>query len=219
MARGLDSHKISVVKNGVNCALFRPMPKDAALIHELGLEGKKLIGYIGTHGMAHKLDFILRCAKHLEGTSNYHFILLGNGAEKENLKALKNELNIKNVTMLDSVPKTEVNRYISILDVCLINLKKSELFTTVIPSKIFENAAMQIPILMGVQGEAQDIVEGYHAGLCFEPENETDFNVKLHEILKPEVYTELQKGCAALARDFDRGVLATKMQNIIHEVI
>lgn len=113
------------------------MPKDKTLIDELGLKGKKVVGYIGTHGMAHKLDFIIRQAKEMDGKNDFHFLFLGNGAERDNLLKLVEEQNCTNVTMLESVPKQEVKRYISILDVCLINLRKSELFTTVIPSKIF----------------------------------------------------------------------------------
>ena len=86
------------------------MPKDEELVKELELQGKKVIGYIGTHGMAHKLDFIINCAKHLEGKTNYHFLFLGNGAERENLVKLKEGLNCTNVTMLESVSKQEVKK-------------------------------------------------------------------------------------------------------------
>lgn len=212
-SRGIPASKIAVIKNGVDRNLFSPIPKDQSLLHQLGLQGKTIIGYIGTHGMAHKLDFILRCAKHLEeqGNNPFHFLFLGNGAEKQNLLNLKNELDCHNVTMLDSVPKQEVKRYISILDICLINLKKSELFTTVIPSKIFENAAMRIPILMGVDGEARQIVEEYGAGICFEPENEQDFLEKLTLLQDNKIYTDCQNGCSLLAENFDRSRLALRM--------
>ena len=215
ITRGIDGNKIDVVKNGVNKELFKPMEKDEELVKTLHLEGKRVIGYIGTHGMAHKLDFILRCAKDMEGDERFHFVLLGGGAEKSNLLKLKDELGCQNVTMLDPVPKTEVSRYISVLDVCLINLKKSELFTSVIPSKIFENAAMAIPILMGVEGEAKDIVESYNAGRCFEPENEESFKTKLAELLDDKVYQECKQGCLSLADDFDRKELAKRMMESI----
>ena len=120
--------------------------------------------------------------------------------------------------MLDSVPKTEVGKYISILDVCLINLRKSALFTTVIPSKIFENAAMEIPILMGVEGEAKEIVESYGAGLCFEPENENDFIAKMEQITDPSNKDAFRQGCRRLAADFDRKTLAQKMLGVIHSI-
>lgn len=215
IARGIDGDKIDVVKNGVDKDLFSPMEKDETLVRELHLEGKKVIGYIGTHGMAHKLDFILRCAKGMEDDKRFHFLLIGGGAEKANLLKLKEELGCTNVTMLDPVPKTEVSRYISVLDVSLINLKKSELFTSVIPSKIFENAAMAIPILMGVEGEAKEIVEGYNAGRCFEPENEADFRAKLEELLNVDVYEECKRGSLKLAADFDRKELAGRMLEAI----
>lgn len=218
ISRGINPSKIEVVKNGVNRELFHPMAKDKTLIKELGLEDKKIIGYIGTHGMAHKLDFILDCAKHLQGKNNYHFMLMGSGAERENLIRKKDNEHINNVTMLDSVSKKEVKRYISIQDVSLINLKKSQLFTTVIPSKIFENAGMGIPIIMGVQGEAQQIVEHYEAGLCFEPENEKDFIDKLTYLLNnQDFYKKCQQGERKLCEDFDRKILAKKMLEVIEK--
>lgn len=213
--RGVDEQKIFVVKNGVDKSLFKPMKKDSDIVKQLHLEGKTVVGYIGTHGMAHKLDFILNCANDLKNDKSLHFILMGGGAEKENLLRMKEELKVDNVTMLDPVPKTEVGRYISVLDICLINLRKSPLFTTVIPSKIFENAAMAIPILMGVEGEAQQIIEGYEAGLCFEPENEADFVSKLNLLRQPEFYDKCKKGCLNLADDFDRKNLANEMFKIL----
>lgn len=218
--KGVNANKISVVKNGVNRDLFKPIPKDMELISRLKLNGKKIIGYIGTHGMAHKLDFVLKCAKHMEGKNNYHFLLIGAGAEKMGLLSLKESLNLENVTMLDPVPKTEVNKYISILDAALINLKKSPLFRTVIPSKIFENAGMHIPILMGVEGEAQAIVEQYGAGLCFEPENKEDFEKKLTRLLEDkELYKRCQEGCEVLAQAFDRKNLARDMLKVVESCI
>ncbi|SJL27952.1 glycosyltransferase family 4 protein [Porphyromonas gingivalis] len=218
VARGIDPSKISVIKNGIDRSEFYPMQKDQELIAELGLSGKVILGYIGTHGMAHKLDFILRCARSLLGTK-YHFLLIGAGAEKERLLKLKQELDCSNVTMLDPVPKRDVYRYISILDIALINLKKSDLFTSVIPSKIFENAAMSIPILMGVEGEAKALVEQYHAGLCFEPENESDFMSKLQALDNPQLYQELQEGGIRLAEQYDRKALAKSMYEELKQVL
>ena len=216
--RGIPSEKIAVVKNGVDRSLFVPQPKDSELTSKLKLDGKTVVGYIGTHGMAHKLDFIIQTASKLKDTNpEYHFLFIGNGAEKEKLLKLKEDLNCDNVTMLDSVPKAEVKNYISILDVCLINLRKSDLFTTVIPSKIFENAAMEVPILMGVEGEAKEIVENYNAGICFEPENEKDFIAKLKIVTNPENQKVFKEGCKGLAIDFDRKNLAEKMLNVLHQ--
>jgi glycosyltransferase involved in cell wall biosynthesis len=215
--KGIDASKISVVKNGANLELFLPGKKDQALLKSLNLEGKFILGYLGTHGMAHKLDFLLDCANNLKGT-NYHFLLIGSGAEKENLLNKQKTENITNVTLLDSVSKKELKRYISILDVSLINLRKSELFKTVIPSKIFENAAMEIPILLGVDGEARGLVEEFKAGLYFEPENEKDFIKKLEMIMRPELRNSFKRGGKNLAMAYDRKKMARMMRDQLIEV-
>lgn len=214
--KNVPRKKITVIKNGVDLARFTPIPKDEKLIDQLGLKGKKIIGYIGTLGMAHKLEFIMKCASDMKGLNDYHFLFIGAGADKKNLLQLKEKLNINNLTMLDPVSKQEVKRYISILDVALINLRKSKLFTTVIPSKIFENAGMEKPILMGVDGEARHIIESYQAGLFFEPESEEDFRKKLNLLLTDNtLYEQCKAGCRKLAHDFERSRLAHRMLDII----
>jgi glycosyltransferase involved in cell wall biosynthesis len=211
--------KIEIIKNGANLELYQPKQKNHTIIKELGIEGKKILGYIGTHGMAHKLDFILDCAKKLESSNpEFHFLLIGNGAEK---KALLNKVKtdqLTNVTMLDSVPKEQVVEYLSILDAAIINLRKSELFTTVIPSKIFETSAMQIPILLGVDGEARSIVEKFGAGLYYEPENTFDFISKINKLFENESdYIQFKSGGKKLAEAFDRKALAKQMLEIINQ--
>lgn len=215
--KGIAPEKIAVVKNGVNPLKFSPIKKNEALICSLGLEGKIILGYIGTHGMAHKLDFLMECAKKLRNTE-YHFLFVGAGAERENLLLKKEKEKISNVTMLSSVSKKEIKDYLSILDVALINLKKDELFKTVIPSKIFENAAMEIPILLGVDGEARELIEKYNAGLFYEPENVQDFIDKLNIILQIDKKKLFNEGTRKLARDFDRQKLALQMLGHLEEV-
>lgn len=215
IGRGVPADKISIVKNGANLTLYHPLPKDRQLQESLRLGDKKVVGYIGTFGMAHKLDFILQCAKETSDGS-IHYLLIGEGAEKGKLLKMKEELHLTNVTILGAVPKEQVPRYISLLDVALINLRKSDLFKSVIPSKMFENAAMNVPILMGVDGEARQIVESYHAGLCFEPECKDDFFDKLHRLTgDPQCYTKCVEGCRTLAAAYDRKRLAADMLTVI----
>lgn len=217
--RGIASEKIKVVKNGVIGDNFRPVPKDQTLMRELGIEGKRVIGYIGTFGLAHALTFILQAANLLKDT-DYHFLLIGGGAMKQKLQELAIDLELTNVTILPFQPKAEIGRYISLLDIALVNLKKSRTFESVIPSKIFENAAMNKPILLGVLGESKEMVEAYNAGVCFEPEDMEDFLAKLHELTSdPSLYTRCQAGCRELAHDFDRRHLANIMlQHLAHLV-
>ncbi|MDG1516754.1 MAG: glycosyltransferase family 4 protein [Flavobacteriales bacterium] len=215
--RGIDSKKVKVVINGANLERFSKMEKDAALVEKYNLKGKFVAGYVGTHGMAHKLDFILNSWP--KNNPDFHLMLMGDGAEKSKLIALAKALNITNISFIPSMLKEDVPAYLSLMDVSLVPLKKSELFKTVIPSKIFENSAMQIPILLGVEGESADIIQKYNAGLCFEPENKEDFLTKLNLLKEDQtVYENCQEGCLKLAKEFDRKKMAEKMRNFLLEI-
>jgi len=214
ISRGIDSEKIEVVTNGANLELFQPKVKDQKLPESLELRDKFIVGYIGTHGMAHSLDFII-CSIAKISDNTIHFLFIGDGAMKKTIVELAKELHLQNITFLDPISKNEVPRYLSVCDVSLAPLKKDENFKTVIPSKIFEASAMRKPTLLGVEGQAQEIIEKYNAGLCFEPENEKDFIKKLKQMKDKKLYQKLQQGCEKLAEDFNRKTLADKMLKII----
>ena len=221
--RGIEAEKISVVTNGVDISRFHPMPKDGALMAKYRLEGKFVAGYVGTHGMAHGLETILRAAKRLaetDGGDLFRFILLGDGARKESLKETAMQMGLENVIFIDSVPKEQVAKYWSLLDASIIHLRKTELFTTVIPSKLFECMGMGIPVLHGVAGESADIVEREGVGLVFEPENDGELCEKLVRLKEGRgVYDGLRERCLTAARNYDRGELARKMLELVNPQI
>jgi glycosyltransferase involved in cell wall biosynthesis len=172
--RGIDGAKIDVVTNGVDLSRFFPVPKDEQLVQALDLDGKFVVGYIGTHGMAHALETLLDAAAVLQqapGAANVVFLFLGDGARKMELMERARQQGLNNVIFLNSVSKDQVARYWSLLDVSVIHLRKTELFTTVIPSKLFECMGMGIPVLHGLSGESADIVRDEQVGQVFESEN------------------------------------------------
>tara|TARA_B110000902_G_C14265057_1_gene571104 strand:- start:375 stop:1586 length:1212 start_codon:yes stop_codon:yes gene_type:complete len=217
--RGVEASKIKVVKNGVDLTKYKPITKDFFLLKELNLSDKFVISYIGTHGMAHGLSFILSSIEKVN--NDFHFLFIGGGAEKESLVRQAKTLGLTNCTFLDFVSKDEIKRYISIIDIALVNLKKSDTFKSVIPSKIFENAAMMKPILLGVQGESEEIIRAYYAGECFLPEDKEDFLNKLQlmydEYLKKTLI--YNRGMSALVTDYDRSKLALSMLDELKLII
>lgn len=217
--RGICGSKIEVVTNGVDMSRFKPMPKDSDLVAQLGLQGKFVGGYVGTHGMAHHLETILDAAETIAnepGGELFHFIFLGDGARKQKLKDDAARRGLKNVTFVDSVSKDEVSRYWSLLDVSIIHLRKTELFTSVIPSKLFECMGMGLPVLHGVDGESADIVRDGQVGIVFEPENSGELvkNIK-HLASNRNDYDRYRRNCLEAAKKFDRKALAARMLQFI----
>ena len=222
-ARGIDMKKIDVVTNGVDIARFSPRPKDADLERELGLAGYFVAGYIGTHGMAHALETLLQAAALLKarpGGQRIRLLLLGDGARKADLKAEAARLGLDNVIFVDSVPKEQVARYWSVLDVSVIHLRRTELFTTVIPSKLFECMGMGIPVLHGVAGESAEIVRSEGVGFVFEPENAEQLAALLLRLQDdPAALAACRQRCRDGAHRYDRTALARGMLDVVRATL
>lgn len=220
--RGIDGSKIHIVTNGADITRFQPVQKDRGLVEALGLQGKFVAGYIGTHGLAHVLETLLEAARLLqaEGRDDIHLLFLGDGASKEALMAQAKELALRNVTFVDSVPKADVVRYWSLLDVSIIHLRKTDLFTKVIPSKLFECMAMGIPVLHGVRGESAQIVECEGAGLTFEPENAQALHARIVELAGDrKLAAELGARGLKAAGKYDRRHLARRMLHVVGDCL
>ena len=211
------SSKIFIIKNGVIHSNFIPSNKNNQLLEKHGLTGKFIVSYIGTHGMAHALDFILNCANTIKDPK-IHFILQGDGSEKQHLMEIAAQLNLKNITFLPFVSKSEISKYINLSDVALVNLKRSETFKTVIPSKIFENIALYKPILLGVEGEAKDLIEHYNVGVCYIPESQSSFIEALEEI-KSYKTPDFELNCNEMLQQFDRNKFASIMLDVITKTL
>lgn len=164
VAHGADPSRDSVVTNGVDLELFKPGDRVAAR-QSLGFSPDEFLAtYVGTHGMAHGLDVLLEAAAALP-ENGFRVLLVGEGAEKENLKRKAAEMGLANVTFWDQQPRTVVSKVLDASDVCLVLLKDKPLFKTVIPSKIFEFMGAGRPILTTVDGESRVIVEKAGAGV------------------------------------------------------
>ena len=216
--RGIDPSKISVVTNGVDLSQFSPRPKDEQLIDRYSLRGKFIVGYIGTHGRCHALETIVEAADRLRDR-DVVFISLGDGARKQFLRELAERKGLTNIVFIDSVGKADVPRFWSLLDASVIHLQRSELFTTVVPPKLFECMGMGIPVLHGVEGESADIVRGCSVGLTFTPE---DVGELCEQILclkeDPALLARFRENCLAAAHQFDRIFLANSMLSTLERV-
>ncbi len=164
--RGIPPEKIAVVRNGVDLSRYAPRERDHEHAVAVRLEGKFVVGYVGTHGMAHDLGRVLDAAELLRDEPRIVFLLVGAGAERDALIADAKRRALDNVFFLPMQPKEAMPSIWSICDVALVHLKDSPAFAEVIPSKIFEAMAMGLPILLvSPAGEASRIIAEDGAGI------------------------------------------------------
>ncbi len=220
--KGIPKEKIEIIKNGVDLRLFTPQPAPQHLKRQLNLEGKFVVSYIGTMGLSHALDKVLETAKRLEQDfPRIHFLLIGEGAEKQHLIARQKELQLTNVTFLDQIAKEELPDYYALSDLVLVTLRKLPLFQCVIPSKIFEIMAMARPILISVDGEARRlVVEEARGGVFVEPENVAQMSEMIvHLYQHPEMLREMSRnGREFVEQHYDRDQLALQYLQMLEEV-
>jgi colanic acid biosynthesis glycosyl transferase WcaI len=175
--RRVPAAKISIVENGVETALFAPAVPEAssALREQLGLQGKFLLCYVGTMGLAHGLETLLDAAAQLQDRNReIFFLLIGEGSEKDKIKALADSRGLSNIRFLDQQPREKIPALISASDACLVLLRKTEIFKTVIPTKMLEFMSCARPVILAVDGQARAIVEEAGAGIAIEPESASE---------------------------------------------
>ena len=169
--------RISVIYNGVDGNQFLPQPADTQFRQRFGMQNRFLCSYVGTIGLAHGLETVLNTAEMLKnaGRDDIGFLLVGDGARREWLENDAKQRGLSDlVKFAGRLPKSEMPKAISSSDALLVHLRQCDLFSTVIPSKIFETMAMERPIIMGVRGEPADIVRQAKAGIEMEPGNSDD---------------------------------------------
>jgi glycosyltransferase involved in cell wall biosynthesis len=221
VANGIPQGKIAVIRNGVDLEAFVPGPKPVELARRLGLEGKFVAAYVGTIGMAHGLDTLLSAAERLKDHKDLAFVLVGTGAERTRLEEAAKRRGLDNVIFVGTVDKEEVKQYWRLCDVALVLLKHVSLFHHVIPSKIFEAMGTGRPIILGVRGESQELLQRAGAGIVIPPE---DSQALAEGIARLMDSSTLRRDMGAAGRrfvetEFDRRGLALEMLNVLEEVV
>ena len=215
VARGIPPNKVSIMKNGVDLELFRPgLPADY-IRAEHGLGRSFVVLYIGTMGMAHGLEVVLEAAKALGERSDVKFLLVGEGARKDHLKEQARHL--PNVLFVDGCARTKVRDYIAASDVCLVHLKRSELFKTVLPSKMFEIMGCGKPILLGVDGEARRTLDEANAGVWFPPEDSASLVNEVRRLCADRTLCKRlgRNGRRFAERNYSREVIAQRYAGLL----
>jgi colanic acid biosynthesis glycosyl transferase WcaI len=172
VSRGIPPGKIHVVVNGVDLDRYAPVGRDAELARAWDVESNFVVGYIGTHGLAHALHHVVEAASLLAHRSDIVFLFAGGGAERRRIEGLVLERGLANVRLVPRQPKTRMPALWSLCDVALVPLRDTPVFATVLPSKLFEAMGMGVPVLMALpDGEATGIVRETGCGICTPPED------------------------------------------------
>jgi len=219
--RGLPEDKLVLIPNGANIEQFRFQPENRLQLRaDLGLKDKCVAVYAGIFGIAQQLETVLEAAAILKDNPAFHFILIGDGPRKESLLVKARELDLDNLTFLPEMPPERIPAYLSAGDVALVPLRRLDLFTGVLPSKLFDAWACERPVILSVEGEAHAILEEAGGGLFVPPENPTSLAQALNELqARPDERARMgAAGRAYTIAHHSRKALAEKLARRLQEL-
>ena len=155
ISRHIPADQIQVILNGVDLPRFSPRERSESLAAEWQIGKKFVIGYLGTHGMAHGLKNVLDAAEKIKEHTEILFLFVGAGAEKDGLVDEVECRGLSNVKFMKSQPKELMPEIWSLCNIALVHLRNMPEFAQVLPSKIFDAMAIGLPVLLvSPEGEA-----------------------------------------------------------------
>jgi len=217
-SRGIPREKLVLLTNGTDTDTYRPSTRDADLAQRLGLDGRKVFLYAGTHGMAQGLDVILEAAR-LTKDSDILYVLVGEGADKEMLVDKAQRLHIANVKFLPNQPRSTMPGLLNLAYASIIPLRRLELFKAALPSKIFESMAVARPVVGPLWGEAAELVRTSGCGIVVEPEDPAALQQAVERLASdPELARQLgQHGRDYVVEHYDRKQIAGRLAELLRE--
>lgn len=218
--RGFGENKVHLITNGIDSELFKHENRSIEIRKEFGIEDKFALCYAGIHGLAQGLETLLKAAELLKEHKDIIFVFIGEGPEKAKLMNMREELALENVVFFPMEPKKMMPGIIASMDVSIIPVKKLDLFKGALPSKMFEALSSETPIILSVEGEAEELIKRADAGLCVEPENHT---MMAEAILKLFNDRDLMRrlgenGRKYVIEHYSRINIAKKFETLLYEI-
>jgi len=171
--------------------------------------------------MAHVLHRVLEAAELLKDQPGIVFLFAGGGAQRTALVEQGKTMGLTNVHFLPRQDKALMPRIWSLCDVSLIQLKDDPLFSSVIPSKIFESMGMGLPIILSLpDGEAAGIVRATGAGVVIPPEQPDKLaQTVLEWYQQPDLCARYAKASADAATGYSRAKQAERMARALEWIV
>ncbi|HTK47533.1 MAG TPA: glycosyltransferase family 4 protein [Gemmatimonadaceae bacterium] len=182
LARGVSPSRIEVLPNWAEEDRFFPVAYDAALAEELGFAGKFNVVYAGNIGPLQSLETVVRAAAAVRDLTDLQIVIVGSGPREGGVRALAASLDAHNVRFLGRRPIDAMNGINALADVLLVHLADRPFLHSTIPSKVQVALVSAKPVLLGVRGDAADLIRASAGGVTFAPGDADDLAARLREL-------------------------------------
>jgi PEP-CTERM/exosortase A-associated glycosyltransferase len=181
ISRGIPDEKIGVVPNAVDIEHFSlSTGPDPELKTRLGLDGCRVIGFLGSYYAYEGLDLLIAALPQiLEQAPDVRLLLVGGGPQEANLKTQAQSLGLADkVVFVGRVPHGEVSRYYDLVDLLAYPRHAMRLTELVTPLKPLEAMAQGHLLIASDVGGHKELIEDGATGFLFRAEDQADLASK-----------------------------------------
>lgn len=210
--------EIHVVPNMADTDFYKPELKKPELEEKFGVNGKFVVSYIGTMGLANGLEYMVDCAEATrEARLPIHFLLCGEGAMSEKLKQLAKKKALQNVSFVPAQHREGVREVMNVTDAVMVSYKPLPVLETGSPNKYFDGLAAGKLMIVNVGGWMKQEVEQHQCGIAVDPFNPQDFVEKIAPFVKnPNQLKEYQLAARKLGETvYSRRILSRKFLKLV----
>jgi colanic acid biosynthesis glycosyl transferase WcaI len=165
LQKAVPKEKLLFLPNGIDAQRFAPAPANEKLRSDLGLAGKHIVLYAGTHSYANQLDSVLKAADLLRADDSVHFLLVGAGSAKADLVRQATELKLPNITFLHPVSEAHVPQLVSIALCGMVCLADKPVFHSARPAKALAIMSCAKPVLFATGDNGRHLIQQAEAGI------------------------------------------------------
>lgn len=201
--KGIDKDKIVMLPNWVDIDFIKPLPKEQSLRAKFNIPAEdKIILYSGNMGKKQGLDILINVAAQYSDRSDIHFLMVGSGAEKDNLEKLAMDKGLVNMRFYPLQPYEQLSALLATADIHLV-LQKKEASDLVMPSKLTGIlAAGGCAIVTAVKGTSlYEDVKNHNMGIVCEPESINALKDAIDRALLVDT-TEISKNARIYAENY-----------------
>ncbi len=211
---------IAVVPNSSDIEVFRPDIDGSAVRKERGWDDKLVLLHFGAIGRTNGLGFVIDAAERLKTNPDIHFVLVGNGSEKQALVGRVEQLGLRNIEILDSMSKTELAGFVAACNVSMVIFANYAILEHNSANKFFDSLSAGKPVLLNYSGWQRDILEDNKAGFGCDLCNLDEFVEKvLYLNSNRQQIKQMGQNARRIAeKKFDRNKLANQVMELIVSV-
>jgi glycosyltransferase involved in cell wall biosynthesis len=204
---------IHLIPNMADTDFYLPEEKRPSLEKKFEVENKFVVSYIGAVGLANGLDFFIECARASQKANlPLHFLLSGDGALLENLKAIVKRLGLNNFTFIPFQNRDGVKEIMNVTDAAFVCYKPIPILETGSPNKYFDGLAAGKLILVNFGGWIRTEIEQQHCGVYVDSRRPQDFAALIEPYLddRATLKKSQQAGRMLAESKYSRNLLGKK---------